>query len=80
MAPANGAILNQPSLANGHSAQQRLASTGNGMAHRREHEGEEYEGAVMLRNMMKRKPFKSKTQVEYYGLPPDVKVQPAAYH
>lgn len=50
------------------------------MAHRREHEGEEYEGAVMLRNMMKRKPFKSKTQVEYYGLPPDVKVQPAAYH
>ena len=79
MASANGAVPQQASLANGRSAQQQLASTGNIMAHGREHEGEESEGAVMLRNMMKRKPFKSKTQVEYYGLPPGVKVQLAAY-
>lgn len=35
---------------------------------------EESEGAVMLRQMMQRKPFGRKLQVEYYGLPPGVKV------
>ena len=79
VALANGAVPQQPSLANGHSAQQQLASTGNGKAQGRQHHGEEGEGAIMLRNMMKRKPFESKTQVEYYGLPPGVKVKLAAY-
>lgn len=56
---ADGAVLNQP-LANGHPAVQLLAQNS--------------DGAALLKQMMQRKPFESRTQVEYYGLPPGIKV------
>ena len=38
--------------------------------------GESNEGATALAKMMQRRPFKHKTQVEFYALPAGVKVQP----
>ena len=40
--------------------------------------GESNEGATALAKMMQRRPFKHKTQVEFYALPAGVKVQPEA--
>lgn len=57
---ANGALHDQASLVKSPAGMQPVA--------------QDSEGAFALKQMMLRKPFESKTQVEYYGLPPGVKV------